>query len=122
MRDGLRETEIGGEHGEDAVRRRVGFPAQQRLRKGAEPAIRLRRRPHLVLLRALATVLSCVALCSAAILTPAPAAAVPLVALICVGGPVFASWEVPVALASLRAERGRKADVSVGGFGFAARL
>ena len=53
--------------------------------------------------------LSCLAICAAAILVPAPAAAVPLVALMCVGCPMFASWEVPVAIDSLRARRGQKA-------------
>ena len=42
-------------------------------------------------------------------LVPAPAAAVPLVAVVCVGCPLFATWEVPVAISSLRANRARKA-------------
>jgi hypothetical protein len=67
------------------------------------------RSPHLVLLLAVATALASVALCAGAILAPAPSAIVPLVALICVGCPMFASWEVPVAIASLRADRGHKA-------------
>ena len=67
------------------------------------------RRPHLALLLAVATTLASAALCVAAILAPAPSAVVPLVALICVGCPMFASWEVPVALATLRARRGNKA-------------
>jgi len=68
-----------------------------------------RRHPHLTLLVASLSVLSGLAVCAAAILVPAPAAAVPLVALMCVGCPMFASWEVPVAIESLRARRGRKA-------------
>jgi hypothetical protein len=67
------------------------------------------RRPHLVLLLAAATVLASVGLCAAAILARAPSAVVPLVALICVGCPIFASWEVPVAIASLRDDDGHKA-------------
>jgi hypothetical protein len=67
------------------------------------------RRPHLVLLLAVATVLASVSLCAAAVLAPAPSAVVPLVALICVGCPIFASWEVPVAIAKLRDDRGHKA-------------
>jgi hypothetical protein len=67
------------------------------------------RRPHLVLLLAVATALASVTLCAAAILARAPSAVVPLVALICVGCPVFASWEVPVAVSELRARRGHKA-------------
>jgi hypothetical protein len=68
-----------------------------------------RHHPHLVLLVAVLAVLSSLAVCSAAILTPAPAAVVPLVALMCVGCPMFASWEVPGAIASLRARRGDRA-------------
>ena len=68
-----------------------------------------RRKPHLTLLVAALSVVSCLAVCAAAILVPAPAAAVPLVALMCVGCPVFASWEVPVAVEALRARRGHKA-------------
>ena len=68
-----------------------------------------RPHPHLTLLVAALTVLASLAVCAAAILVPAPAAAVPIVALLCVGGPMLASWEVPVALASLRARRGHKA-------------
>ena len=68
-----------------------------------------RPNPHLTLLVAALSVLSCLAICAAAILVPAPAAAVPLVALMCVGCPMFASWEVPVAIESLRARRGQKA-------------
>jgi hypothetical protein len=68
-----------------------------------------RRRPQLVLLLAVATALASVALCAAAILAPAPAAVVPLVALICVGCPIFATWEVAQAFAALRAAGGRKA-------------
>jgi hypothetical protein len=67
------------------------------------------RRPHLVLVLAVATVAVSVTLCGAAILARAPSAVVPLVALSCVGCPIFASWEVPGAIASLRADRGRKA-------------
>ena len=71
------------------------------------------RRPHLVLLLAVATALASAILCAAAILAPAPSAVVPLVALICVGCPIFASWEVPVVIASLRADGGHKALVTL---------
>jgi hypothetical protein len=67
-----------------------------------------RGHPHLVLVVAVVTVLMSVAVCAAAILAPAPAAAVPLVVAICVGAPMFAGWEVPGALAWVRAERGRR--------------
>ena len=68
-----------------------------------------RRNPHLVLLVAAVTALISLATCVAAMLVPAPAAAVPLVALVSIGCPMFASWEVPVAIASLRANRPHKA-------------
>jgi fucose permease len=68
-----------------------------------------RRHPHLVLLVAAVSVLSSVALCAAAILVPAPAAVVPLVALICVGVPMSVSWEIPAAVAAMRARRGHRA-------------
>jgi hypothetical protein len=68
-----------------------------------------RRQPRFSLLVAALAVLSGLATCTAAILAPAPAAAVPVVALVCVGCPMFASWEMPIALASLRAQRGRQA-------------
>jgi hypothetical protein len=32
-----------------------------------------------------------------------------MVALVCVGCPMFATWELPIARASLRAQRGRRA-------------
>lgn len=64
-----------------------------------------RAAPHLVLIVAVITTLISVAVCAAAVLAPAPAAAVPLVVAICVGGPLFAAWEVPVALSALRARR-----------------
>ena len=44
-------------------------------------------------------------LCAAAVLIHAPAPAVPLVAVVCVGCPVFASWELPIAIAALRVRR-----------------
>ncbi len=68
-----------------------------------------RPRPRLVLLAVVLSVLTSIALCSAAILAPAPAAAVPVIAAICVGCPMFATWEAPRALALLRADRGERA-------------
>jgi hypothetical protein len=44
-------------------------------------------------------------LSAAAIVAPAPTAVVPLVVVISVGCPIFAVWEVPGAIASMRAER-----------------
>lgn len=80
-------------HGPSLVARRSRTPSQS----------------HLVLIAALATTLMSMAMCVGAILAPAPPAVVPLVVAICVGCPVFAAWEVPVALASLRANRAGKA-------------
>jgi hypothetical protein len=60
------------------------------------------------------TALVAAGVCVGAVLAPAPAAALPLVVALCVGGPMFACWEVPFALASLRAERaGRDALMSL---------
>lgn len=64
--------------------------------------------PQLILIVAAFALLVSVAVCAGAILVPAPPAAVPLVILVCVGCPLFAAWEVPVALASLRARRARR--------------
>jgi hypothetical protein len=65
--------------------------------------------PRLVLFAALVTVLISAGVCVAAILAPAPADAIPLVVAICIGCPMFAGWEVPNALAALRANRAGKA-------------
>ncbi len=62
-------------------------------------------RPRLVVLAALVTSLISAAVCAGAILAPAPAVAIPLVVAICIGCPMFAGWEVPNALAALRANR-----------------
>jgi len=62
-----------------------------------------RGHPGLVLTAAISA-----AVCVAAVLTPAPVAAVPFVVAICVGGPIFATWGLPPAIASLRAERANR--------------
>jgi hypothetical protein len=67
------------------------------------------RQPRLVLLAALLTALISAGVCVAAILAPAPAVAIPLVVAICIGCPMFAGWEVPNALAAIRANRAGKA-------------
>ena len=64
-----------------------------------------RHQPSLVLIAAALTLAISAGVCVGAILVHAPPAVVPLVVAVCIGGPVFASWEVPVALASVRAER-----------------
>jgi hypothetical protein len=50
------------------------------------------------------------ALCSAGLLAAAlvlhpPAAIVPLLVIVCVGSPVFGTWELPLAISVLRARR-----------------
>jgi hypothetical protein len=72
------------------------------------PEFRSSLRPRLVLIVALVTALSSMAVCAAAILVPAPAAVVPLVVTVCVGAPLFAGWEAPGALAWVRAERSHR--------------
>jgi hypothetical protein len=75
---------------------------------GRSPHLTTRGHPHLVLVVALVTALMSMAVCAAAILAPAPAAVVPLVVALCVGAPMFAGWEVPGALAWVRADRRRR--------------
>ena len=67
-----------------------------------------RGHPGLVLTAALLTAAISAAVCVAAVLTPAPVAAVAFVVAICVGGPIFATWGLPPAIASLRAERANR--------------
>ncbi len=69
------------------------------------PTALMRSRPQFVLLAAGVTAMLSIALCVAAILAPAPVAAVPLVVAISIGGPLFAGWEVPIAVACLRSRR-----------------
>jgi len=45
---------------------------------------------------------ACAGLLAAAALAPAPPAAIPVLALVCIGFPVLAAWELPIALAVLR--------------------
>jgi len=50
------------------------------------------------------------ALCSAslfaaAVLMHPPAAVIPLLVIVCVGSPVYGTWQLPLAIAALRAER-----------------
>jgi hypothetical protein len=64
-------------------------------------------RAAVTLVAAAATALMSAGLCAAAIVAPAPTPVVPLVVLVSVGCPVFAVWEVPGAIAAVRAERER---------------
>jgi hypothetical protein len=61
--------------------------------------------PRLILAVAAISALVSMAMCATAVLAHAPPIAVPLVVAICVGCPLFAGWEVPGALVTLRAER-----------------
>src|SRR5438477_10679652 len=64
----------------------------------------MRARAALTLIAAAATALMCAGICAAAIVAHAPTAVVPLVVVISIGCPIFAVWEVPNAIVSLRAE------------------
>jgi hypothetical protein len=75
------------------------------MRHPTRPAAAKSSRSRRVLIAALFTALISAGICAAAILAPAPAAAVPLIVLLCVGCPIFAMWEAPLALAVLRADR-----------------
>ncbi len=74
-------------------------------RPGQTGRFATRAQPRFVLAGAVVTALFSMALCAGAILAHAPAAVVPLVVAVCVGAPLFASWEAPAALAWVRAER-----------------
>ena len=50
------------------------------------------------------TVLTCAGLLMAAVLAGAPAAVVPLIAAVCVGAPILATWGLPTAVIVLRGE------------------
>jgi hypothetical protein len=62
-------------------------------------------RPVLFLLAFLLSIMASAGLCVAAIAVPAPTAVAPLVAMVCVGAPVFAGWEAHTAILTLRAQR-----------------
>ncbi len=67
-----------------------------------------RGQARLILIFAVMTALACMGICAAAIIVPAPTGVVPLVVMSCIGAPLFAGWEAPVALASVRADRSRR--------------
>ncbi len=66
-------------------------------------------RARLVVITAVLSAVVAVGCCIGAIVAHAPVAATPLVAVICVGAPMFAVLEVPGALAELRMNRGEQA-------------
>jgi hypothetical protein len=57
---------------------------------------------------AAAVAIACAGLLTAATLAHAPPAAVPFLVLVCIGCPVLAAWEIPVALAILRGRRANR--------------
>jgi hypothetical protein len=63
------------------------------------------RRARAVCLVAALTALTCAALVAAAVLAHPPAAVLPLVVTVSIGFPVLAAWELPAAIAVLRASR-----------------
>lgn len=72
-------------------------------RFGARPPAR----PLAVLIVAVMTAALGAAVCVASVLVPAPPDVLPLVVAVCIGCPMFAAWDLPAAVASLRAERAR---------------
>jgi len=72
-----------------------------------------RRQAILICVTAALVVLMGAGLCSAAILVPAPAAVVPLVAVSCAGLPILAGWRVPVAVDALRTRPRRVTELSL---------
>ena len=75
-----------------------------------------RRQAILICVSAALVMLMGAGLCSAAILVPAPAAVVPLVAVSCAGLPLLGAWRLPVAVAALRDRSSRVAELSLSAF------
>jgi hypothetical protein len=72
-----------------------------------------RRQAMLVCVTAALVLLTGAGLCSAAILVPAPAAVVPLIAVSCAGLPILAGWRLPAAVDALRARPRRLPELSL---------
>src|SRR6059058_4858898 len=72
-----------------------------------QPVSLSRAQAIMVCATAILTALICAGLCAAAILVPAPPGVVPLVAVCCIGLPMFAGWQVPSAVSVLRARHER---------------
>jgi hypothetical protein len=62
-----------------------------------------RRQAALGCVLAALSALACGGLLSAALLVPAPAAALPFIVVVCIGCPMLAAWELPASIAALRA-------------------
>jgi hypothetical protein len=56
---------------------------------------------------AVVAALACAGLCAAAILVPAPAGVVPVVAVCCVGCPMMSAWRLPPAITFFRTRQAR---------------
>ncbi len=82
-------------------------PAAAALPSLYRPRTRVQSIAVLVVAAASATISAGV--CVASVLVPAPPGALPLVVAVCIGGPMFAAWDLPSAVASLRADRARRA-------------
>jgi hypothetical protein len=66
------------------------------------------RRTVLVLIHSIFTAIVCTAVCAAAVLMPAPAGVLPLIALVCVGCPMLAGWELANVVAASPSRRARR--------------
>jgi hypothetical protein len=66
------------------------------------PSRDVRRRAGLACLSVALIALTCAGLIAAAVLVPAPSAVLPLVILVCVAGPIAATFELARAIAVLR--------------------
>ena len=62
-------------------------------------------RARLVCLSAAAMALACAGLIVTAVLVPPPTAIVPILALVCIGCPMAAAYELPAAIRALQAHR-----------------
>lgn len=71
--------------------------------------VRTRAQSIAVLMVAVVSVAISAGVCVASVLVPAPPGVLPLVVVVCIGAPMFASWDLPPAIASLRADRARRA-------------
>ena len=70
--------------------------------------VRSGRRMALVYLHGMVTALVCMGVCVAAVVMPAPAGVVPLIAIVCVGCPMLAGWELARAAAVSPSRRARR--------------
>jgi hypothetical protein len=69
------------------------------------PTVPTQRKAIVALAGSVLTVIMCTALVAAAILIPAPHGLVPFIAVVCVGLPVMAAWDLSPSIAVLRSRR-----------------